>query len=300
MNTLLLIESNNSEEKRYDMIKFISCGSYSETYLYKRNNEYVIMKYIYPIKHTNMHTNSEVFILQRLIKNDGTLHPNIQKFIINFQINNTHVYYNELYYKLIKTISKKKSTKLIIGNPINVICTEYIDGPNLDIYINYLHSNKNISFIDSIRVIESLAYTFIEQMLSAIKYIHEKSIAHRDIKPENIMYKMNENKFIIIDFGLSIYQNTTHFGGSDKYIYPKIKKLRRNEQEISFELYQATDIYALGLCLYLLVNGVLPFHNDQYRKSAFNSNLINIMIEKLIFNPEEKIVNILNFWNSIK
>lgn len=97
------------------------------------------------------------------------------------------------------------------------------------------------------------------QIASALHYAHERHIIHRDIKPANIMVTP-EGQVKIMDLGLALpreAQRVTAPGmviGTPAYISP--------EQAKGKDLDRRTDIYSLGIVLYEMVTGQLPFNAD--------------------------------------
>lgn len=95
------------------------------------------------------------------------------------------------------------------------------------------------------------------QICEALDYVHSKGVVHRDIKPSNIL--LNEKgEAILTDFGLALLNTTQTQGevfGSPHYIAP--------EQAISSAgAVPQSDFYALGVILYEMVTGQLPFDGD--------------------------------------
>ncbi|KAI8807921.1 kinase-like domain-containing protein [Cladochytrium replicatum] len=96
---------------------------------------------------------------------------------------------------------------------------------------------------------------FFRQILSAVGYCHSNSVIHRDLKPENLLLTQ-DNNIKIIDFG---FGNTFHrdktldtYCGSPFYAAPEmIKGVRYMGPEV--------DIWSLGVILYALLEGKLPF-----------------------------------------
>jgi calcium-dependent protein kinase len=97
------------------------------------------------------------------------------------------------------------------------------------------------------------------QLLSAVNHCHANGVIHRDIKPENIMLTKN-NQVRLIDFGLSKIsaknKKQSEIAGTPYYMAPEVLDGNYNEK---------ADIWSLGVLLYVLVSGYLPFqgHNSK-------------------------------------
>lgn len=100
---------------------------------------------------------------------------------------------------------------------------------------------------------EQLTKMYFRQILEGVAYFHSKGVCHRDIKPENILID-DDGKVKIIDFGFSANTSNklTTFCGTPPFMSPQITK------KISYDG-GAADVWALGVLLYLLVTGNLPF-----------------------------------------
>jgi serine/threonine protein kinase len=99
-------------------------------------------------------------------------------------------------------------------------------------------------------------------------YLHEHNIVHRDLKLDNILIDPSDkNRIKIIDFGFSIKataeQKLTLFCGTPHYMDPDISRKRDYNGH-------AADVWALGVILFILLTGKLPFfgeyEQDLYRK----------------------------------
>lgn len=94
---------------------------------------------------------------------------------------------------------------------------------------------------------------------SALSHAHELGIIHRDLKPDNIMIDKN-NSAVVMDFGIAHAArgtNLTQTGavlGTPQYMSP--------DQACGKELDARSDIYSLGMVLYLMATGRLPFLAD--------------------------------------
>ncbi|MBT8438479.1 MAG: protein kinase [Gammaproteobacteria bacterium] len=100
----------------------------------------------------------------------------------------------------------------------------------------------------------------IKQVAAALAYAHSKDIVHRDIKPENIMYR-EDGSAILTDFGIARSTTATTkmtvtgtVIGTPHYMSP--------EQAQGKELTLSSDIYSLGVVLYELLTGKVPYEAD--------------------------------------
>jgi eukaryotic-like serine/threonine-protein kinase len=110
-------------------------------------------------------------------------------------------------------------------------------------------------------------------VLEALEYIHANGIVHRDLKPENIMVDANDN-IKLIDFGIAgdtaarrlTYANFTAALGTPDYISPEQVRGKRGDGR--------SDIYALGVILYEMLTGSLPFSGPS-PLAVMNDRLLN-------------------------
>ncbi len=102
-----------------------------------------------------------------------------------------------------------------------------------------------------------------KQLLLGIKYIHQRGLIHADIKPDNIFYGI-DGIVKISDFGISTYKeslkNHSKIHGSIPYLAPEV--IQGHNPSIQ------SDIYALGITLYELIIGELPFKGESYEDIA--------------------------------
>jgi calcium-dependent protein kinase len=105
---------------------------------------------------------------------------------------------------------------------------------------------------------ESEAAMIMQKLLLAINHCHAWGVTHRDIKPENIMYG-DDGDIKLIDFGLSKALEQYEMGskslntlaGTLAYMAPEIMTQHYDPKHC--------DIWSLGVLMYLMVSGYLPF-----------------------------------------
>ena len=129
---------------------------------------------------------------------------------------------------------------------------------------------------------EKHACEIMEQMLSAVKHLHEHGIVHRDLKPENfLMSDTSEGAEVkLIDFGLSKrFSNKEQINkmktvvGTPYYVAPEVLKG-------SYDM--RCDVWSLGVILYVFLCGYPPFEGDN-NKEIFK----NVLKSELAFDPED-------------
>ncbi len=176
------------------------------------------------------------------------------------------------------------------GDKIRYIVMEYIDGVTLK------------EFIEKVKVLnwkDVVHFTF--QILRALQHAHDKGIVHRDMKPQNIML-LEDGTIKIMDFGIARFarDEKVSYGkaiGSVHYISP--------EQASGGVTDAKSDLYSVGIMMYEMLTGKLPFEGktpelvavkqiQSYAKSPLALNpkipqgLVDIIVRAMQKSPEKR------------
>jgi len=186
-----MIINNN----RYKMLQYLDEGIQGVTFKYKdiNNNKFVVIKFI-TIKNTYMNEDKS---LKRIFNTYGNRCDGVMSYIIRYHdsgiFNKRDNYYNEVY-NLIINNTKYLKTYITYKSDIYFIISDFINGYTSDIILmNSWSKSEEYS--------KTLSIKFVHDILIALIFIHSLNITHRDIKPNNIMYDIDRDIFILIDFG---------------------------------------------------------------------------------------------------
>ena len=136
-----------------------------------------------------------------------------------------------------------------IHNHVAYIIFKYIDGITLREHIKRRHPLGQAEII-----------SIASDLADILGYMHQHGVVHRDLKPDNVMIQSLDRKVILTDFGLAKKLDTstvTSDGkilGSPHYFSP--------EQAKGEPVDARSDIYSLGITIYEMVTGIVPFKGD--------------------------------------
>ncbi|MBQ8058092.1 MAG: Stk1 family PASTA domain-containing Ser/Thr kinase [Ruminococcus sp.] len=134
------------------------------------------------------------------------------------------------------------------GDMIQYIVMEYIDGITLK---EYIEMQGVLDWKETLHL--------TTQILKALQHAHENGIVHRDIKPQNIML-LQDGTIKVTDFGIARFSSnatrtmTEQAIGSVHYIAPEQARGDKTDGK--------TDIYSVGVMMYEMLTGQLPFDGD--------------------------------------
>jgi serine/threonine protein kinase len=137
-----------------------------------------------------------------------------------------------------------------------------------------------------------------QQVCQAVQHAHQKGIIHRDIKPSNILVSMQDDKSVpkIIDFGVAkalaqpltertLATEDSQLLGTPEYMSPEQADMATEDIDTR------SDIYSLGVLLYVLLTGVLPFDSDTLREGGIE-NIRKIIRETDPKTPSTRLVKL--------
>ena len=149
------------------------------------------------------------------------------------------------------------------GEKLQYIVMEYVEGITLK---EYIEQQKVVPLVETVH--------FTIQILRALQHAHEKGIVHRDIKPQNILL-LEDGTIKVTDFGIARFSRsetrtmTDTAIGSVHYISP--------EQARGDITDNKADIYSVGVVMYEMLTGQLPFQSD---------NSVSVAIMQLQSDPK--------------
>ena len=134
------------------------------------------------------------------------------------------------------------------GDRIQYIVMEYVDGITLK---EYIEQQGVINWKETVH--------FMGQILAALQHAHDKGIVHQDIKPQNILL-LQDGTIKVTDFGIARFSRADSNTTSDKaigsvhYISPEQARGEVTDEK--------ADIYSVGVVMYEMLTGQLPFQSD--------------------------------------
>lgn len=134
------------------------------------------------------------------------------------------------------------------GDRLQYIVMEYVDGITLK---EYIEQQGVVNWKETVH--------FMGQILAALQHAHDKGIVHQDIKPQNIML-LQDGTIKVTDFGIARFSRmdskTTSENaiGSVHYISPEQARGEMTDDK--------ADIYSVGVVMYEMLTGQLPFQSD--------------------------------------
>ena len=164
------------------------------------------------------------------------------------------------------------------NNICNIHSIDETKDGQLFICIDYYEGETLKSKLSKVSLSSDEIINITTQIAEGLQKAHEKGIVHRDIKPANI-FITNEGIVKILDFGLAKSSGSTQLTdivsttGTCNYMSP--------EQALGEEVDQRTDIWALGIVMYEMLTGKLPFDADHDQAIIYSILNKELDLEKL-------------------
>ena len=153
--------------------------------------------------------------------------------------------------------------KILKHRNILILYEIYESSQYIFLITEHLHSDLLTLILNKKRLSEADALKIFVQLVDSLQYIHKMNICHRDIRIEHILFD-NNNIPKLIDFGYSCFyqkgQSLKEPIGSLSYACPEIIKQSSYDPELA-------DVWSLGVCLYVMLCGYLPFSEEDDEKN---------------------------------
>ncbi len=185
-------------------------------------------------------------------------HDNVENRTVAIKILKDEFVSNEEFIRRFKNESKAiavlshpnivKVYDVSFGDLIQYIVMEYIDGITLK---EFIERQGSLRWKDAVY--------FTIQILKGLQHAHDKGIVHRDVKPQNIMV-LSDGTIKVADFGIARFARneqrtiTDKAIGSVHYISPEQARGEKTDEK--------ADIYSVGVMLYEMLTGQLPFEAE--------------------------------------
>jgi len=139
-----------------------------------------------------------------------------------------------------------------------------------------VHGVSITEYCDKSRLNTQERLRLFVEVCHAVQHAHQKGIIHRDIKPSNVMVTMHDDKPVpkVIDFGIAkatnqrltertLFTRYAHMIGTPAYMSPE------QAQMSGLDVDTRTDIYSLGVLLYELLTGTMPFATHMLQEAGY-------------------------------
>lgn len=243
---------------RYHIIKPLGQGGFGITYLaedLERFNETCVVKqltYQSPYNLASQHKVQDLFTQEAQQLFQLGTHP---------QIPNLLAYFHEAGHQY--------------------LVQEFIEGPNLQ---QELQRNGVYS--------ESKLRHFLNSILPVLDYIHTQGVIHRDLKPHNIMYRPADDRYFLIDFGVTKADNTQNLSGTilGSEGYAAFEQLKYGQA------YPASDLYSLGVSCFYFLTG----HDPRALQLQLGYSWTQIWQQRLSQSLSPELISVLNTLLQVK
>lgn len=159
---------------------------------------------------------------------------------------------------------------------------EYLEGPTLEEMIRHQTGP----------IVEKRAKVIFEKILSGVGYAHSKGVIHRDLKPANIIITAGDEPKII-DFGIvKLIQDEGHPGATRTGQRIGTPMFMSPEQIIGRGIDHRVDIYALGITLFEMITGQLPYNPELLSQFEIEQKIVSEPLPKanVVYPPTSPLI----------
>ena len=177
---------------------------------------------------------------------------------------------NIIQQNMIDQINKEIEIMYKLDHPhIIKLYSHFEDNEDFCLIMEYASNGQLYSLIKKNKKLNQIkAKQYMKEIISAIQYLHTRCppIIHRDIKPENILID-HEGRCKLADFGWSNFdngrKNRDTFCGTPEYLAPEMINQSGHDKSV--------DIWALGILLFEMLTGRIPFNINEDKIQLYNS-----------------------------
>ncbi|MEM7028412.1 MAG: protein kinase [Chloroflexota bacterium] len=180
-------------------------------------------------------------------------------------------------------------------NNMYYMVMEYVEGPTLETEL--LERNRQHQHFSNQEIGQILI-----PLASAINYAHQRGIVHRDLKPANIMFTL-EGNVVLTDFGVALLRGTSE--GEEAGLVTGTLAYMSPEQAQGEVVDERSDVYSLGVVLYEVLTGQVPFAGNDFVqvvmqiigqnppkpstiRPGIDPNIENLILKALSKNPDTR------------
>lgn len=155
-------------------------------------------------------------------------------------------------------------------------------------YIPYFGEGDLFTYVSENEISQKEIMNIFQKLLPPIKFCHDNNIVHKDIKLENFLIYGNHSFYILIDFAMAQEEDGTKEElttskckfGTAQYLSPESihQSILDGYQRFS----KATDIWSLGIILYILKYKNYPFSTNNFNLCFSKPDVIDTRIQKLL------------------
>ncbi|WP_423222446.1 protein kinase domain-containing protein [Candidatus Amarolinea aalborgensis] len=172
---------------------------------------------------------------------------------------------------------------LLRGHPNIATVYDFRRSPNGELYIveEYIDGMSLRQRLHAGPVSEADTIAIMQQVSSALGFAHSRNIVHRDVKPENILIAAT-NRVKVVDFGIARITSTLTITkgkliGTPEYMSP--------EQAKGDEVLPPSDVYSLGVVIYEMLTGTVPFPMVSRPGADYWSGALHVLDQHLRATP---------------